>query len=102
MSKIIYIADPEILAVPIEECNEPLVDIKNSDQLQYGTPPECELTTNDYTKMRKTVFEKIIAAQKDLPNGYYFRIYEGYRSLLVQKMLFEQEYQRVTKHSPNK
>lgn len=102
MSKIIYIADPEILAIPIKECDEPLIDIKNVTQLPYGPPPECELTANDYTKMRKTVFEKLIAAQKDLPNNYRFRIYEGYRSLQVQQLLFEQESQRVDERYPNK
>ncbi len=45
--------------------------------------------------MRKTVFEKLCQAQKDLPNGWRFRLYEGFRSLEVQAMLFEQEYQRV-------
>ncbi len=97
---IVYIADPEVLAIPIIECNEPLIDLKNQQQLRYGPPPENELTTDCYTKIRKTVYEKLCLAQDDLPNGWYFRLYEGYRSIAVQTMLFEQMYQKVaTQHS---
>ncbi len=100
MKKIIYIADPEILSIPIVECNEPLIDVKNSNELLYGPPPECELTAPCYTKMRKSVFEKLCQAQKDLPKGWRFRLYEGFRSLEVQGMLFDQEYQRVRARYP--
>lgn len=100
MEKIIYIADPEILAIPVVECHEPLVDAKDSDVLLYGPPPECELTTSCYTKMRKTVFEKLCAAERDLPRGWRLRLYEGFRSLEVQQMLFELEHQRVRDRLP--
>lgn len=101
MNKIIYIADPEIVSIPISECGEPLIDVKNSHELLYGTPPECELTASCYTKMRKTVFEKLCKAQKDLPPGWRFRLYEGFRSLEVQGMLFDQEFQRVRERYPH-
>lgn len=101
MKKILYIADPEILAIPISECNEPLVDAKDSDELLYGPPPESELTAPYYTKMRKSVFEKLCQAQKDLPNGYRFRLFEGFRSLEVQAILFNEVYQRVFARIPN-
>lgn len=99
--KIVYIADPEILVIPIIECNEPLIDAKDTDDLLYGPPPECELTANCYTKMRKGVFEKLCAAQKELPQGWCFRLYEGFRSLEVQQMLFNQEYKLVAERHPN-
>jgi D-alanyl-D-alanine dipeptidase len=84
------------------KCNEPLLDIKNHPELHHGTPPECELTANCYTKIRKTVFEKICQAQQDLPHQWRFRLYEGFRSLTVQQMLFDQEYQRVLTREPHK
>jgi len=98
--KIVYIADPEIIAIPIKECHEPLLDLKNQSTVLYGPPPECEATAPDYTKIRKTVYEKLCQAQKNLPQGWRFRIYEGYRSLAVQKLLFEQELQRVKQRIP--
>lgn len=102
MKPIIFIADPEIVSIPIVECNEPLVDLKNQSELRYGSPPENELTTNDYTLLRKTVFDKLCSAQKDLPNNWKFRVYEGYRSIKVQKMLFDFEYQKIASQHPGK
>lgn len=101
MNKITYIADAKILALPIKECNEVLIDIKNYNKLRYGPPPECALTAECYTKIRKTVFEKLCQAQRELPKGWCFRLYEGFRSLHVQQILFEEEYKRVIARYPN-
>jgi len=98
---ILYITDPKILAIPIIECYEPLIDIKDYQQLKYGDPPECELTKECYTKLRQSVFEKLCHAQTDLPNGWHFRLYEGFRSRKVQQMLFAQEFSRVVARYPN-
>ncbi|NNM58516.1 MAG: M15 family metallopeptidase [Legionellales bacterium] len=98
---ITYITDSRVLAVPIAECNEQLVDLKNYDGILFGEPPETPLAAPHYTKMRATVLEKLRDAQKALPNGWVFRLYEGFRSLAVQKMLFEEEYARVAKRLPN-
>lgn len=99
MKSIIYIADPEILAIPIVECQEEMIDTKNHKKLHYGPPPETPLTAPHYTRMRKSVFEKLCSAQKDLPSGWRFRLYEAYRSIEVQQMLFDQEYELVVKRS---
>lgn len=101
MKEIIYITDPRILNIPIKECGESLVDLRMQDELQYGPAPECDLTTNDYTKLRKAVYEKLCLAQRALPNNWRFRIYEGYRSLVVQKQLFDQQFQRVCQMYPH-
>jgi D-alanyl-D-alanine dipeptidase len=101
MNNITYITDPKVLAIPIIECHEPLVDIKYSKDLLYGPIPECELTADCFTKIRKSVYEKLCRAQQDLPSGWRFRLYEGFRSLKVQQILFEQEYQRVIARYPH-
>lgn len=92
----------EILNIPIVECHEPLVDLKDQQVLAYGPPPENPFTAPDYTKLRKTIFEKLCTAQHDLPTGWFFRVYEGFRSLKVQQMLFEEEYTRCYERDPNK
>lgn len=100
--KIIYIADPEILRIPIIENHEPLIDLKHQSELAYGPPPETPLTKNDYTKLRKTVVEKLCRAQKSLPSGWRFRVYEGFRSLTVQQQSFDEEYARTQKRYSEK
>jgi D-alanyl-D-alanine dipeptidase len=101
MQRIIYIADPEILSIPIIECYEPLVDLKDFDDLTYGVPPECHLTAKNYTKVRKSVYDKLCIAQKMLPDGLKFRVYEGHRSLKVQQMLFDQEFNKISQIFPS-
>lgn len=86
------INENEVNSIPIDENNEPLIDLKQQNELAYGPPPDTPLTMNDYTKMRKTVYEKLCQAQNKLPNDWKFRIYEGLRSLGVQKILFDSHY----------
>lgn len=101
MKGMVYITDARVLAVPIVECDEPLIDIKLRKEISYGPAPECEWTSQDYTQIRESVFEKLCQAQKELPKGWGFRLYEGYRRLKVQKMLFEQELKRVKLQYPH-
>ena len=75
--------------------NESFIDLKDQSEIGYGPVTENEFTANDYTKLRKSVYEKLCAAQKILPKGWRFRVYEGLRSRKVQKMLFDAEHERV-------
>lgn len=97
--KILLIADPKVLAVQIIDNHEPMVDLENQTILAVGPSPEI-LNNTDYTKMRKTVFEKLKHAQQLLPSGLHFCIYEAYRSLNLQKKLFDKRYAIVKSQHP--
>lgn len=96
----INIGAPEILAIPIIECHEALVDLKQQDVIAYGPTPENEWTVNDYTKIRQSVYEKLCMVQSSLPHQWRLRLYEGYRSLTVQKLLFDDAYAIAKKYHP--
>jgi D-alanyl-D-alanine dipeptidase len=98
--EITFIADPCVLAIPIQENNERMVDIKDQTSLAYGPSPEIPNNT-DYTKMRKSVYERLIHAQHLLPQGLKICLYEGYRSLKLQQTLFENRWALVQKLHPN-
>lgn len=91
---IILIADPRILAVPVSDNQEPLIDLKDQKEIAYGPSPEIP-HNSDYTKLRKSVYEKLLKAQALLPKGVHFCLYEGYRSLALQKMLFDKRYAEI-------
>lgn len=100
MNEIVYISDPKIITIPIQECNESMIDLKEQDEILYEQPPKSISKTNKliascYTKIRTTVFDKLRRAQKDLPEGWSFRLYEGYRSRKLQQIEFEQIYQKL-------
>lgn len=96
---ITLVADPKILAIPIGHSDEPLVDFKQQTIIQYGPSPEIPNNQN-YTFVRQTIYEKLVAAQKRLPAGYHFCLYEGYRSVSLQKILFDTHYADVAKAHP--
>lgn len=99
-TEIILIASPEILAIPIIENHEPMLDLKDQSEIIYGPSPEIPNNT-DYTKLRKLVYEKLLQAQAYLPTGLRFCLYEGYRSLHLQKTLFDTRYEKIKKHYPH-
>lgn len=96
---ILLIANPKIVAIPIIENHEPMIDVLHFSDIAYGPSPEVPNNT-DYTKMRKAVYEKLKQAQSLLPKGLSFCLYESYRSLDLQKMLFDTRYAKVKRQHP--
>jgi D-alanyl-D-alanine dipeptidase len=96
---LILLADPRILAVSILDNQEPMIDLKHQKVIAYGPSPEIPNNT-DYTKLRKTIYEKIKQAQILLPKGLHFCLYEGYRSLHLQKTLFDNRFKKVKTQHP--
>lgn len=93
-SSIVLIADPEILAIPVEENAEPMVNLLEQKGLAVGPSPEIP-DNEDYTKMRQTVYDKLLKAQSLLPKGLRFCLYEAYRSLKLQKFLFDTRFAKL-------
>jgi len=99
VNEIVLIADPKVLAVPIKDNQEVLIDLKDQKIIQYGLSPEIPNNT-DYTKMRKAVYEKLVQAQALLPKGVHFCLYEAYRSISLQRRLFENRFKIVADQNP--
>jgi D-alanyl-D-alanine dipeptidase len=97
---ITLIASPEILAVRIVENHEAMFDLIHQKEIAYGSSPEIPDNT-DYTKMRTTVYEKLKQAQLLLPENKRFCLFEAYRSLSLQKMLFEARYKKIKNENPD-
>lgn len=93
------IAYETIREVPIQENGEPLVDLQDQNVIAYKSSyvalyPGC-------TKVRKTVYEKLCAAQDLLPAGIRFEMHIGLRSLRIQAELFEQMLQNIEQKFPH-
>jgi zinc D-Ala-D-Ala dipeptidase len=97
---MLLIADPKIIKLSIVENNEPFIDLKNQKVIAFGTSPEIPNNT-DYTKMRKSVYDKLIQAQSRLPAGLKFCLYESYRSLSLQEKLFNNRFTEVKNLHPD-
>ena len=90
-TSIVLIADPRVLAIPIIENNEKFFDLRDQSDILIGPSPEIPNNT-DYTFVREAVYKKLREANKMLPRGLHFCLYEGYRSLALQKKLFDHRY----------
>lgn len=101
-TEILLIADPRVLAVEVRDCGEALVDLKITGGMAYGPPPEVPESAPYYTQMRQGVFDRLMRAQKDLPCGWRFKLYEGWRSWDLQKFLFDNRYNRLRQDNPDK
>lgn len=99
-SHITLISDPKVLAIPINDTGESWLDLTKQTAIAYGPSPEIP-NNKDYTYLRKTVYEKLKQAQHKLPKGLHFCLYEGYRSLALQKMIFEKQLSNVKKRHPD-
>lgn len=97
---ILAIAAAEITAIPIIENHEPMIDLCTHPEIAYGPSPEIPNNT-DYTKMRQSVYEKLKQAQQLLPSGVFLCLYESYRSLELQKSLFDTRFAKINQQQPN-
>lgn len=95
-----FIADDVILQVPVLDNEEPLIDARVLGGVQIGPSPEID-NNQDYTYMRKSVYERLLHAQSLLPQGVYFCLYEAYRSIALQKILFDERFMRIQAQHPH-
>lgn len=100
MTGIVELNGESVLAMPVTDCGEPLVDIGVASDLLFGEPPEFPETAPDYRFVRQGVLDRLEQAQAVLPPGLYLRLYEGFRSTAVQARIFEGQLARTTAMNP--
>ena len=77
---IVLIADPRVLAVPADDCGEPLVPLAGL---------HSRVRTSEGVVVRRGVAARLVRAVADLPDGLRIFVYEGYRSLATQREYFD-------------
>ncbi len=91
---IILIADQKVLNIPIQECHEPLLDLKDQSKILYGPSPEID-NNFCYTQLRSTIYTKLIQAQNHLPPHLRLCLYEGLRAISLQEYLFKKRWDTI-------
>ena len=85
-TNFLLISDPTIWAMQVDECGEPLVDIRN---FAIQTSAARAAFYAGYTYVRESVAAKLLLAQKSLPSGLAFYFSEGHRPITLQKQMFD-------------
>jgi D-alanyl-D-alanine dipeptidase len=97
---ITLITDPKVLAIPIRDLQEPLIDLREKSDIFIGPSPEIDNNMH-YTYMRYTVYKKLKEAQTRLPSKIFFCLYEAYRTPELQKQLFEIHLKHTQQRHPS-
>ncbi|WP_406263928.1 M15 family metallopeptidase [Streptomyces sp. NBC_00191] len=88
MSEIILMSDPKIVALPVQECGERLVDVRRGGSLLVDARKEDP--SGAFARLREGVYDRLLTAQTLLPPGLRLLFVEGYRPPSLQRRYFEQ------------
>ncbi|MQY12637.1 D-alanyl-D-alanine dipeptidase [Streptomyces sp. RB5] len=88
MSDVVLMSDPRVAAVPVEECGEPLVDLRVDGRLLLDGRKEVD-SGGAQLWLRRGVLERLVEAQGTLPDGLRLLFVEGYRPPALQRRYFE-------------
>ena len=98
MPKVELQGSPEPFAalnrIPIHECGEPLVDIRNAC-------PQVLLRPGTLPYLRRTVAAMLNRAQDSLPPGYHFTVHTALRTLEMQSSMYWRNYNKLKEEKPH-
>ncbi|MFJ2610501.1 M15 family metallopeptidase [Streptomyces sp. NPDC087425] len=88
MTDIITLSDPRVAAVIVDDCHEPLVDVRDIPELRL----DDRQADGDgaYARLRSGVLGRLLQAQRALPDGLRFLLVEGYRPPGLQRRYYEE------------
>lgn len=98
MSEIVIMSDPRVTGIPVEECGEPLIDLRASGDLLLDDRLADE--AGAYAHLREGVAERVLKAQQALPAGLRFLVVEGYRPLELQVRYFTEYSDKLRSGNP--
>ncbi len=85
---ITSISDSKVLQTPIQENDDPLVDIRDYQEILVDT--RKSKASDSYFKLRKSVVTKLLETTKYLPQGILLLVIEGHRPLTLQTQYFDE------------
>jgi D-alanyl-D-alanine dipeptidase len=91
----------DLKKIKVKDNGEPLVDVKKiCPKIIIGLEPS-RLKKEKSIFVRKRVAEMLKKAQKLLPDGYNFKIQDGWRPLKEQERYYFRDFRKLQKKNPN-
>ncbi|MET9337560.1 MULTISPECIES: M15 family metallopeptidase [unclassified Nonomuraea] len=84
MRDIVLISDPRVAAIPVQECGEPLEDVRG----RLRVDSRLADAEGAYAHLRAGLLARLEKAP--LPSGYELLVVEGYRPIETQRRYFEE------------
>ncbi|MGC7095167.1 M15 family metallopeptidase [Amycolatopsis lurida] len=98
MPSFVSLSDPRVAALPVRECGEPLVDLRDTGAIRLDTRLADE--PGAFAHVRLSVADQLIAAQCQLPRGLRLLVIEGFRPRAVQERYFASSRSRIALANP--
>jgi zinc D-Ala-D-Ala dipeptidase len=100
--QVTLIADPRVVRIPIAECGEALVDLRDSAtqgglQLDVRKQDDAGL----WLHVRVGVADRLQRAQAQAPSGVNLLVIEGFRPLALQRFYFERYLDELRAQHPD-
>ncbi|MDX3025660.1 M15 family metallopeptidase [Streptomyces acidiscabies] len=89
-------SDPRVAAIPVADCDEPLVDVRGTLLVDDRRAD----TTGSYAHLRRGVLDRLVHAQSLLPGGLHLLFVEGYRPPDLQRHYFEEYADELREANP--
>lgn len=96
---LVLLADPQIAALPVAECGEPLRAIGPGDGLVLD--PRKRDPAGVHALARSGVLARLAQAQARLPHGVHLLVVEAYRPLELQRRYFDEHLARLLLAHPD-
>ncbi|MEU3321068.1 M15 family metallopeptidase [Streptomyces sp. NPDC006785] len=82
---LVLMSDPRVAAIPVRECGEPLVDVRDHD---VRVDPRKQDPQGAFAHVREGVLARLVHARSLLPAGTDLLFIEGYRPPALQRRCF--------------
>ncbi len=89
------------IEIAIKDNGESLVEYSANEFILEPMYFKWKFSEIEKIENRQGVVERLREAKKLLPEGYNFKIWDGYRTLKVQKILYDDYYERLKAEHPD-
>jgi zinc D-Ala-D-Ala dipeptidase len=96
---VTLIADPRVVAIPIRDCGEPLVDLRDVGCLAFDTRKRD--VEELWLHARSGIAERLRRAQENFPSGLRILAIEAFRPLELQRRYFDEYLKRLQNDHPD-
>ncbi|WP_419997026.1 M15 family metallopeptidase [Streptomyces boninensis] len=83
---VILMSDPQVTAIPVAECGEPLADVRGAGLAVSDYRADAD---GAFAQLRAGVVERLVEAERKLPDGLRLLFIEGYRPPMLQRRYFD-------------
>ncbi|CAL9413127.1 D-alanyl-D-alanine dipeptidase [Streptomyces sp. enrichment culture] len=94
----VLMSDPRVAAIPVHECGEPLVDVRDHD---FRVDPRKQDPLGAFAHVRESVLTRLKHARSLLPAGTDLLFIEGYRPPALQQRYFTEYREELTAAHPD-